>query len=157
LLSEDPERIPLDVAELGSKLAVVNPVSRGLSAKTFSNIKSDFLAAVKASELTPLHHRPKAPLSADWARMMAQLSGKRPRVGLSHLARYASAKGIAPDEINLRHHPMKDVRVAAERTVADLGNEVFDDGIILCDGHKYSRHILTYCYIWRMSDTGGQN
>jgi integrase len=100
LLGEDPSRIPLHVPELSSKLAVVNPVSKGLSAKTFSNIKSDFLAAVKACELTPLRHRPKAPLNADWARLMAQLSGKRPRVGLSHLARYASALGIAPDQIN---------------------------------------------------------
>jgi integrase len=100
LVGEDPGRIPLHVPELGSKLAMVNPVSVGLSVKTFSNIKSDFLAAVKAAELTPLRHRPKAPLNVDWAKMIAQLSGKRPRVGLSHLARYASALGIAPDKIN---------------------------------------------------------
>jgi integrase len=100
LVGEDPGRIPLNLPELSRKLAEVNPVSVGLTIKTFCNIKSDFIAAVKAAELTPLRHRPKAPLNADWARMMAQLSGKRPRVGLSHLARYCSDLGIAPDKIN---------------------------------------------------------
>jgi len=100
LLGEDPGRIPLNLPELSRKLAEVNPVSVGLTIKTFCNIKSDFIAAVKAAGLTPLRHRPKAPLSADWARMMAQLSGKRPRVGLSHLARYCSDLGVAPDKIN---------------------------------------------------------
>jgi len=90
-----PERKNLMPRKPGTKA-----VSVGLTIKTFSNIKSDFLAAVRATELTPLRHRLKAPLNADWARLLAQFSAKRPRVGLSHLARYASALGIAPDKIN---------------------------------------------------------
>jgi integrase len=100
LLGEDPGRIPLNMSALSRKLAEVNPVAMGLTSKTFSNIKSDFIAAVKTAELTPLRHRTKAPLNAEWTSMLALLPGKRPRVGLSHLARYASALGIAPDEIN---------------------------------------------------------
>jgi integrase len=100
LLGDDPGRIPLDLPVLGIKLAAVNPVSAGLTSKTFSNIKSDFVAAVKASGLTPIHRSKKAPLSADWTRMMAQLSGKRAHIGLSPLAHHASAPGIAPEQVN---------------------------------------------------------
>jgi hypothetical protein len=99
LLGDDPGRIPLDLPALSVKLAV-NPVAAGLTIRTFSNIRSDFVAAVKASGLTPIHRSKKAPLNADWTRMMARISGQRAHIGLSSLARHASALGIAPEQVN---------------------------------------------------------
>jgi len=100
LLGEDPGRIRLDMPALSVRLAAVNPVAAGLTRKTFSNVRSDFVAAVKASGLTPGRHSKKAPLNADWTSLMARLSGRRAIVGLSRLARYASAVGIAPEQVN---------------------------------------------------------
>jgi integrase len=100
LLDEDPGRIALNLPVLSAKLAAVNPASASLTSKTFSNIRSDFLAAVKASELTPVRRLATAQLNADWTKLMAPLRVKRGQVGLSRLARYASASGISPQQIN---------------------------------------------------------
>ncbi len=100
LLGDDPTRIPLDLPTLSIKLAAVNPVFAGLTNKTFSNIKSDFIAAVKASEMTPVLSGTKQPLNADWTKLMAQFSSKRARIGLSQLARHVGALGIAPEDVD---------------------------------------------------------
>jgi hypothetical protein len=47
-----------------------------------------------------VQHSAKTPLSSAWAGLMAQLSSKRAHLGLSRFARYASAKGIEPKEVN---------------------------------------------------------
>ena len=49
LLGNEPAAIALDMAAISARLAAVNPVAVGLTAKTFANIRSNFLAAVKAS------------------------------------------------------------------------------------------------------------
>src|SRR5262245_57053158 len=49
LLRDEPAAIPLDLAALSARLAAVNPVAAGLSPKTFANVRSNFLAAAKAS------------------------------------------------------------------------------------------------------------
>ena len=100
LLGEDPARILLDLPVLSAKLAAMNPVSAGLTSKTFSNIRSDFVAAVKSSELLPVGRSAKTPLNEDWTRLMARLPGKRAPIGLSRLAHYASALDIVPEQIN---------------------------------------------------------
>ena len=99
LLNEDPGRLPLDLAVIAAKLATINPVAAGLTPKTLSNIRSDLLAAVRASGLRPVLAS-KAVLSPPWADLLAKLPGKRTRIGLSRLARYASAAGLTPGEID---------------------------------------------------------
>src|SRR5262249_38849250 len=54
LLGAAPSHIPLDLPVLSGKLAAINPLAAGLATKTFSNIRSDFLAAVSASGLKQL-------------------------------------------------------------------------------------------------------
>jgi integrase len=100
LLGEDLERIPLNLPALSVKLAAVNPVAAGLKAKSLSNIRSDLMAAVKASELKPVGLSVRTPLSATWKKLMVDLKSRRAHIGLSRLARYASAKGIEPEEID---------------------------------------------------------
>jgi integrase len=100
LLGDDPARIPLDLPTISAKLAAVNPVAAGLISKTFSNIRSDFMAAVKVSGLKPVQRSTRVPLSPAWTKLIADLSTRRAHIGLSRLARYASAKGIEPEEIN---------------------------------------------------------
>jgi integrase len=100
LVGDDPARIPLDLPAISARLAAVNPIAAGLTSKSFSNIRSDFIAAVKVSGLKPIQRRARTPLSPAWQKLFTDLSGRRAHLGLSRLARYASANGIAPQEID---------------------------------------------------------
>ena len=100
LLGDDPGRIPLDLPAISAKLVTVSPVAAGLTGKTFSNIRSDFIAAVKVSGLKPIQRPARTPLSPAWNTLFADLSGKRAHIGLSRLARWATANGIGPERIN---------------------------------------------------------
>ena len=48
----------------------------------------------------PVKAQSKSPLSPAWVDLFARLSGRRAHIGLSRLARFASARGLAPKEIN---------------------------------------------------------
>lgn len=100
LLGAAPSHIPLHLPVLSAKLAAINPVAAGLTTKTLSNIRSDFLAAVSAGGLKPLRPPGKAALSPGWARLLAKLPKRRAGIGLSRLAHHASREGIEPDQIS---------------------------------------------------------
>ena len=102
LLGDEPAAIPLNMAPISARLAAVNPVAAGLTAKSFANIRSNFLGAVSASGLVPVRAKSggKPVLSPAWVDLFARLSGRRAHIGLSRLARFASARGLAPREIN---------------------------------------------------------
>ena len=57
LLGDEPAAIPLDMGAISARLAAVNPVAVGITTKRFANIRSDFLAAVKASGMMPVKAR----------------------------------------------------------------------------------------------------
>jgi integrase len=99
LLDDAPARIALDLPALGARLAALSPIAVGLTPKSFSNIRSDFLAAVNASGLKPVRSPAKA-LSPAWRALLAKLPKRREGIGLSRLARYASAQGITPQQID---------------------------------------------------------
>ena len=48
-MGDNPAHIPLDLAAISRRLTTCMPAAAGLTEKSFANIKSDFLAAVKAS------------------------------------------------------------------------------------------------------------
>jgi integrase len=100
LLRNVPAAIPLAMDNIQAALAAVNPIAVGMTRKRYTNLRSDFVAAVKASRLLPAKGEDKAALSPDWRKLFARLSGRRANLGLSRLGRYASAKGIKPQEIN---------------------------------------------------------
>ena len=111
LLGDDPGHLALDVPVISVRLATTNPAAAGLTSKRFSTVKSDFMAAVAASGFKPIPNAPKIPFSTGWKSLMAELSAKRAQIGLSRLARYASAKGLEPEEID-------------DATITDLINDV---------------------------------
>jgi hypothetical protein len=99
LLGEETGAIPLDLPAISAKLAAINPVAKGLTSKTFSNIRSNFLTSVSVSGLKAVQRSKKTELSPAWVNLMAQHAGERAQLGLSRLAHYASAKGIEPDQV----------------------------------------------------------
>ena len=76
LLGQEPRAVPLDLPAISTKLASVNPIAVGVSAKTLANLRSGFLTAVKVSGLKRVQHSAKTPLSPAWAGLMAQLSSQ---------------------------------------------------------------------------------
>lgn len=100
LLGGEPAAIPLDMAAISARLAAVNPVAVGITIKRLSNIRSDFIAGAKASGVMPVKPAGKSALSPAWVDLFARLSGRRAHIGLSRLARFASARGLAPKNID---------------------------------------------------------
>jgi hypothetical protein len=100
LLGNTPAAIPLAMDTIREGLGGVNPIAVGMTPKRFANIRSDFVAAVKASGLLPVNAERKVALSPEWRQLYARLSGRRANLGLSRLGHYASAKGIQPRGIN---------------------------------------------------------
>jgi integrase len=132
LLGEAPGHILLELPVLSAKLAAITPAAAGLTAKTFSNIRSDFLAAVNASGLKPTYSAGKGALSPGWSQFLGKLPKRR--IGLSRLARHASREGIEPHQIDdaALERFMNAVRQGSlhrnpnhlHRTVAKIWNEV---------------------------------
>ena len=100
LLGNVPARIALDLPTIAARLAAISPVAAGMTPKRFANVRSDFLAAVRASGLMPMRQRHKGRLAPAWRQLFARLSRRRAHLGLSRFARYASARGIDPEAVN---------------------------------------------------------
>src|ERR1700693_33540 len=45
LLGDEPARVPLDLPAISARLAAVSPIAAGLTSKSISNVRSNFLAA----------------------------------------------------------------------------------------------------------------
>lgn len=100
LLGNELTAIPLDIPAIGAGLAKVSPVAVGMSIKTFANLRANFMAAVKISGLLRFPPTPKFALAPAWSELIAKLPNQRCKIGVSSLARFASAKGTPPDQID---------------------------------------------------------
>jgi integrase len=100
LLGNVPARIVFDLPTIAAGLAVISPVAAGMTPKRFANVRSDFLAAARASGLMPMRPWHKGRLGPAWRQLFARLSRRRAHLGLSRFARYASAQGIHPEAVN---------------------------------------------------------
>jgi integrase len=98
LLGNEPAGVALDMDAISVRLSAISPLAVGMSAKRFANVRSDLVAAVKACGVKPVIG--KKMLSPEWVSLFDRLSGRRAHIGLSRLARFASAHGIKPGEIN---------------------------------------------------------
>ena len=98
LLGNEPACVALDMDAISVRLSAISPLAVGMSAKRFANIRSDLVAAVKACGVKPVTG--KKMLSPEWVSLFEHLSGRRAHIGLSRLARFASAHCIKPGEIN---------------------------------------------------------
>ena len=67
LLGNAPAAIPLAMDAIRDGLSAVNPIAVGMTPKRFANIRSDFVAAVKASGLAPGEDRKQGGLKPGMA------------------------------------------------------------------------------------------
>jgi hypothetical protein len=97
LLERDPRVVPADVAALRAALNRISHARHGLAPKTWSNLKANFLAALRhASGGT----RVRPPLSSNWRELHARLADKRMRNGLSRFVRFCGARAVPPEAVD---------------------------------------------------------
>ena len=136
LVGEEPEFIPLDLTAIAARLGAVNPVAAGISPKRLANIRSDLLAAIAASGLTPASPA-RQELTKSWKALRGKLKTKRHRIGTSRLAQYASTAGLTPADIDdsviatfitaIREQSLHRKPNDLHRQTAVIWNEVVDE------------------------------
>src|SRR5918995_2460978 len=139
LLDQDPFAIPADVAHLRERLAGLNPASFGLSAHTWSNLRSNLFRAIEASGLQPVLRTAKTPLAEPWRDLYTRIPDRRLREGLSRFARFCSLNGLAPEQVDrgvlqafaeaVRSSTFARKAAMLERDIATLWNRLIDRGI----------------------------
>src|SRR5262249_56632551 len=102
MLGNNPTAIVVDVSAISARLATLSPVALGITSKRLANIRSDFLAALKASGLISPSAFRKSPLSRSWLELFERHSGRRGELGLARLARAASTQGLPPPGLKRR-------------------------------------------------------
>jgi integrase len=99
LLGRDLAALPADLPELRAAIGRVNPAQHGIARKTWANLRSNALAALRLYGSSAAPSR-KTPLSNEWQALQDLLPDKRFRNGLSRFIRFCSANGIAPASVD---------------------------------------------------------
>ncbi len=100
MLERDPARLPASLPEIRRALADVTPAQAGVSTKTFQNLRSDLLAALRHVGANRHLGTARPPLNPPWRALYERLPGKRLQNGLSRLIRVCSALGIEPEQVD---------------------------------------------------------
>jgi hypothetical protein len=138
LLNQDPSSIAAHVRSLRETLAGLNPASHGLSAHTWSNLRSNLFRAIEVSGLQPVLRTAKVPLSQPWQELHEHLPDRRTRNGLSRFMRFCSLNGITPEQVSpsvlqafgdaVRGSTFARKAATVERDVATLWDRLVDKG-----------------------------
>jgi integrase len=101
MLDCEPARLSLDVHLLRSKLATVRPAAHGITAKTYSNVRSSFTGALVWAEVVAPLGRGAARRNSDWAPLLAGIAhNKLLANGLAAFANWCAGNGIRPAEVD---------------------------------------------------------
>ncbi|HEX5865361.1 MAG TPA: hypothetical protein VF014_14085 [Casimicrobiaceae bacterium] len=106
LLGNVPAGIALDLPTIAARLAAISPVAAGMTPKRFANVRSDFLAAVRASGLMPMRQWHKGRLAPAW-RQRGASSLRASRGDGRTSASPASRAMRAPEESTRRRSTMR--------------------------------------------------
>ena len=99
LLDRPCEDISTDIPKLRAALLAVRPAQRGITNKTFSNIKSALTKALEVSRAIPrsMQERDR---SAAWTDLLSQADAKHQGWSLSRFAAYCCACNIEPSRVS---------------------------------------------------------
>lgn len=97
ILHTTPVELPTDVAELRSELLFVHAVQAGLTAKTWSNIKSDLHRALVVTDVIPAMIAGER--SPSWDAFLAKSKVKHHAWSLSRFINYCTREGIEPSDV----------------------------------------------------------
>ena len=105
----DPQSLVTNVPDLRVRLNKIHPAAHGISAKTFSNLKSLFIATLELAGV--LDPRPSGSAQKDprWEPLVKGIKkDKRKSCGLASFVNWCASKDILPDAVTdqhvLQHH-----------------------------------------------------
>ena len=98
-LRSTPAQIPANLQRIEQLIHNIHPAQHGMSIKTFQNIKSNLLAALKIFRANGRPVRTRQKLSTSWQRLYDQIPTKRIKHGLSRFIHYLSNHDIAPEDV----------------------------------------------------------
>ncbi|MEX2520353.1 MAG: site-specific integrase, partial [Paracoccaceae bacterium] len=96
----DPADVPADPLWLRPRLGKIAPAALGLSQKTWTNLLSDFRAALAVASATDGGRGRSIALPPEWAQLRVVLTEKRHRIGLSRFMQFCANLGVAPEAVN---------------------------------------------------------
>jgi integrase len=94
-----PSQVPLELGAISQKLVGSIPIAGARKPKTLINLRSDLMAAVRASGIRPAHSA-RLPLSPEWQQLLSGDLSMRTRIGLGRFARWCSSSGIEPAQVS---------------------------------------------------------
>lgn len=100
LVARSPEYMKADVGELRRALSGIHPAQVGISDKTFDNIRSNVLSALRLVRDDIGVSNRCAPLTVEWQTLYNSLPNDRLHRGLSRFLRFCSGNGIAPEKVS---------------------------------------------------------
>src|SRR5512139_423546 len=100
LLDTPLAEIALDLATIRRSLDQMMPAQAKISRKRWANLRSDLAAAIAASGLHPMLQTAGLDLNASWQNLLGAAKDKAIGLGLSRLARWASARQTRPEQID---------------------------------------------------------
>lgn len=83
-------------------LKSLRPSTVGVSPKRFANVRSEIMFVLKRIKVVD-RYTYLAPLTTEWTDFWEEIPNKYTKRSMSRLVRYASAKDIAPKELNEKH------------------------------------------------------
>jgi hypothetical protein len=100
LEGRSPVDLAADPGDLRRRLSRISALSSGLSPGGVRNLKSLVGKALIDAGITAVPRRSRTPLSPEWQQRLSCLEDRHQRYCLSHFARYSSARGWLPAEID---------------------------------------------------------
>ena len=99
LVGQLPAAIPVDLAAIRQSLDRMVPVRAKISAKRWANLRSDLAAAIGATGLQPMLKTADVKPDESWSELLTD-ADKWVRHALSKLSRWATLRGIAPENVD---------------------------------------------------------
>ncbi len=115
------DEIPLDLAAIRKTLDGVVPLQAKVTRKRWANLRSDLAAAIAASGVQPMFKTSDVKPTEDWQKLLNATKDKRITNGLSRFARWASTKGLSPNDINNEEFKRFFTQLEAQTLVRNLG------------------------------------
>lgn len=105
-LGRSVEEVPADPRWLRPRIAKVAPIAIGLSAKSWTNVRSDARAAMAQCGVVERRNHRRVHLSPEWSRLWTLVLASRDTTlqpSLYRFVQFVNRRGVAPEEVDEGH------------------------------------------------------
>lgn len=100
MLGRELSDLPGEMSKLRPLVNSIHHVQAGITKKRLANVRSNFVAALRLAHGLPVAESSKPPVSPEWAVLFAKIEVKWHRYTLARLARFSTALGYSPNQVN---------------------------------------------------------